>query len=97
MNSVIIIGGNHHNTLGVIRAMGYKGVKPTVILISNAKSNNVGKSRYIKELIVVSNENDALDYLLRNKENNRGAVIIACSDGASSMLDLNRDVLKPHY
>ena len=23
----IIIGGNHHNTLGVIRALGYKGIK----------------------------------------------------------------------
>lgn len=34
-NNIIVIGGNHHNTLGVIRLLGYKGLRPYVILITN--------------------------------------------------------------
>ena len=34
-NNIIVIGGNHHNTLGVIRSLGYKGLRPYVILITN--------------------------------------------------------------
>lgn len=35
----IIIGGNHHNTLGVIRALGYKGINSLVILVTNEKNH----------------------------------------------------------
>lgn len=31
----IIIGGNHHNTLGVIRALGQKGIYSTVVLVTD--------------------------------------------------------------
>lgn len=29
---VIAIGGNHHNTLGVVRSLGYKGLRSHVII-----------------------------------------------------------------
>ena len=45
---VIIIGGSHHNTLGVIRALGYKGLKNQIHLILEGDSNSfVSKSRYL--------------------------------------------------
>lgn len=97
MNKVIIIGGDHHNTLGVIRALGYKGIKPVVVLITKAEKNYIGHSKYILSLVKVESEEGALKYLLENRADNNGAVVIACSDGASSMLDLNRDKLKEYY
>ena len=32
-NKVIVIGGDHHNTLGVLRAFGEKGIYPDLILV----------------------------------------------------------------
>ena len=97
MNKVIILGGDHHNTLGVIRALGYKGIKSLVVLISKSEKNYIGHSKYILSLVKVGDEEEALKYLLGNRANNNGAVVIACSDGASSMLDLNSDKLTPNY
>lgn len=97
MYKAIIIGGDHHNTLGVIRALGYKGIKPTVVLVTKAEKSYIGHSKYISTLIKVDSEEGAFDYLLENRASNRGTIVIACSDGASSILDMNRDQLKEYY
>ena len=34
---VIVIGGNHHNTLGVLRSLGEKGVFSELILVTSSK------------------------------------------------------------
>jgi uncharacterized protein involved in exopolysaccharide biosynthesis len=57
--SVIVFGGDHHNTLGVIRALGKSGV-PFSVLIHDTRAGNplicCRYSRYIqKNLAVVSN------------------------------------------
>ena len=31
-NKIIVFGGNHHNTLGVIRSLGEAGITPILIL-----------------------------------------------------------------
>ena len=48
---IIVIGGNHHNTLGVIRGLGFGGVKPIVILhVGEEQDPYVSHSRFIKEI-----------------------------------------------
>ena len=61
---VIIIGGNHHNTLGVIRGLGYEGIKPILILIAGDNEDTyVDKSSYIKTCIRVAHDNDIINVI----------------------------------
>lgn len=94
----IIIGGNHHNTLGVIRSLGQKGIMPYVIITSGTKDSFVLKSKYINKSWVVDGSAAAIELLLSefNKESEK-PIIISCHDGISSQIDLNFDRLKPYF
>lgn len=50
----IIIGGNHHNTLGVIRSLGYKGFNSLVILVTGEKTPYVSYSKYITKCVLLN-------------------------------------------
>lgn len=96
--SVIVIGGNHHNTLGVIRSLGRKGIRPYVILTSGDKTSFVLKSKYILSSIVVNTSDEAIDVLLSNFCNREyKPVIIACHDKIASLIDLNREKLSSYF
>lgn len=43
---VIVIGGNHHNTLSVLRSLGEKGVLSLLIVVSHDTKPYVGYSKY---------------------------------------------------
>lgn len=93
MEEVFVVGGDHHNTLGVIRSLGYKGIKPYVILVTDIKNPYVASSKFIKQFTLVSNDREAVEVLKREKANNAHAVVIACSDGTSSAIDTSREDL----
>lgn len=97
MEEVYVIGGDHHNTLSVIRALGYKDVRPNVIIVSDKKKPYVGYSKYIKAKYVVPTDDSAIDILKNISITNSHPVVIACSDSASSAIDRNRDVLANHF
>lgn len=97
MNKIIVIGGNHHNTLGVIRSLGYKGLKSSLVLVGKYENPFVKYSRYIDDFVEVDNEDDAITTLVDNKHKNKNAVVIACSDGMSSALDIHRNELIDTY
>ena len=98
MQDVIVIGGCHHNMLGVLRSLGQKGINSYVIIETNEETPYVLKSKYIKFSWKVRTENEVLDilrkyvYLFPSKP-----VVIACSDNLSSLLDQNKDELSKHY
>lgn len=96
---IIVIGGNHHNTLGVIRGLGFGGVKPIVILhVGEEQDPYVSHSRFIKEIKLVSSVDNVLQALRDySKKLDDKAVVIACSDGTSSLLDMHSDELSKHY
>ena len=68
-NSVeaIVIGADHHNTLGVIRALGANGIVPHLIVHSPAERNCIRcfKSRYAKgkKIRVLPQEDSILEAL----------------------------------
>lgn len=98
IEGIIVIGGNHHNTLGVIRSLGYKGIYSNLILVSDVVNPYVAKSKYINHYYQVSSDNEAIQLLVEIKKQIAGrCVIIACSDGSSSALDLNKDILCDKY
>ena len=97
MEEIYVIGGNHHNTLGVIRSLGYKRVHSVLVLVGDYDNPYIIHSKYIKQLYQVRCEEDAIGLLMENKKHHKHAVIIACSDGMASALDLHRDDLIDIY
>lgn len=104
MNSeVIIIGGNHHNTLSVLRSLGRKGVFSYLILTLRGGVNPfVSRSKYIKEVFICYKSEDIIPKLLEltNTHPNfieKKPVVIACHDLAASLIDINYDLLEKFY
>ena len=51
MNNVIVIGGTHHNSLGVIRSLGERGYNVEFVNYNaGGKFDYVAKSKYIIKL-----------------------------------------------
>lgn len=105
MRRVIIIGGDHHNTLSVIRAFGKKNILVSILIHTNIKEKKnlmVYSSKYIKDnLFVVDNNSECIyDWLLLNKNNDKNndkSIIIPCSDLAAYVIDKNFDELNNGY
>lgn len=94
MNRVIVIGGDHHNTLGVIRSLGEKGVMSEVLLVTTLRDPFVGYSKYVERLHTVPVASDVVQYLLTClRDECQKPVIICCSDATSSEIDLHFEEL----
>ena len=89
-NKVIIIGGDHSNALGVIRAFGENGIKPYLFVISPTRFVAIKKSKYIEKYWICKDEEEAIlkinSYFNNEKEK---PVIIPTSDSAAAILDCN--------
>ncbi len=95
----IVIGGGHHNTLGVVRALGERGYGVELITIGSAKERYVSKSRYVKKHHALVNVKELASYLLyrekpqgKNKE-----IVFSCSDEVTEHLNDNRNRLTERY
>lgn len=105
VRSVYVIGGNHHNTLGVIRSLGREGVHSHLLVVTDSLSDRVyiSKSKYIKSYSHFLDYDSVIDFLMRVKnssskvDDDHKDVIICCSDGASSAVDLNYINLSKYY
>ena len=97
-NRAYVIGGNHHNTLGVIRSLGYKGIKSILILTGITKRPYVTYSKYIDRVIKVDGDEQLLCTLVcEGKKLYSRAVLICCSDSSASFVDFNRNTLIDYY
>lgn len=98
MNPVVVIGINHHNTLGVIRALGRAGLKNVLYVILVGRKGFVSKSKYIDKsrLIVVPSDFELLDALETLPINEKG-VIVCCSDSSAAEVDRHRSQLLEKY
>lgn len=98
-NTVIVIGGSHHNMLGIIRALGMKGCKIIAIITNDKPYSFVSKSRFIeKSFLINQDEEQALKLLDKlSQELSDKGIIIPTSDFAALLIDNNLDRLKPNY
>lgn len=97
-NKAIVIGGNHYNTLGVIRSLGEKGVPVYLILISE-KENYICKSKYVTKFWqVIKSEKEIINVLLNNFDDEEfKPVIMPTSDFGVEVLDKNFNLFKNKY
>lgn len=94
----IIIGGNHHNTLGVIRALGQKGIYSIVILVTTEQNPYVSYSKYIKQCVILNNKQEITPWLIEHSRHLQcKAVIFSCADFVTSELDKFYNELSNHY
>ncbi|MBR5033750.1 MAG: ATP-grasp domain-containing protein [Bacteroidales bacterium] len=101
MKPIVVVGISHHNTLGVIRALGRKGLSRQLHLILIGVSDNISCSRYIsnKRLFRIPSEAtlvETLDASLIGTSGNP-AIVICCSDSSIAVLDASRSLLKDRY
>lgn len=98
---VIVLGGVHHNTLGVVRALGQKGLQDFlyVILIGNSKRNLVSSSKYIKKGHCFTTEKfeDLIPLLMELKQDDEKSVVITTADPIAFILDKQYDNLSNYF
>ena len=99
MNKAIVIGGVHHNTLGIIRGLGIKGVRPDVYIVTKTGTSGSVKSKFINDTLVFENDDLMLKKLIKDayKYNKDKAVLFAAGDSISAIIDRNYDKLKDSY
>lgn len=98
-NKVILLGGNHHNGLGLVRSFGINGILPYGIIIgADAQKGFVRKSKYWTYTWAVQNEQEALEVLIyKFQQEALKPVIIPYSDGAVEIIDMNLNQLKEKF
>lgn len=69
---VVVIGGNHHNTLSILRSLGEKGIKSLLIVLSPYDPKPfVGYSKYIQKKIVVTNIVNFIGYVFSSHDSRK--------------------------
>lgn len=66
----IILGSDHSNTLGQIRCLGEKGIRP-IVIITEKNPFIINKSKYLGELHVVDNIHEGPRYVLEHYSNEK--------------------------
>lgn len=101
-NRVVIIGGDHHNTLAVIRCLGRMNIDICILVHSDKKSINqlhLASSKYAKSKIriVEEDETSLLKCLQEIVDINEKQLILPCSDFAEYVIDNNFEALCNNY
>ncbi len=97
-NNIIVIGSDHHNTLGVVESLGMAGISPYVVIVSRVleKTSFVLKSKYCKDSGFTTTYDGLLDLLRRqfgNPDDGRRYIVITTNDQTASLLDNHLDEL----
>lgn len=98
MVEIVVVGVDHHNTLGVIESLGRRGINSDVVIYSSKKWAYVLKSKYVRQGIICHNTQEVVSYLLSLvKEYPKKVPIIATSDDVAVILDKNYQALEEFF
>lgn len=96
--NIIVIGGTHHNSLGVIRALGERGYGVDFINFSAyGKKDYVSKSKYIRVYKALGGIENLCSYLLERPLSEAQEIIISCADIVTEHLNLYSNELSERY
>lgn len=95
-NKIIIIGANHHNTLGLVRSVGEIGIRPDV-LVHGDSFNLLKSSKYVNKISIVPIDN-IINYLLSNYSDESLKPILLCGeDETMSVIDKSITVVEKYF
>ena len=90
-------GGNHHNALGVIRALGRRGYPVELITIGNLHKHYISSSKYVSQYHALKDVKELSAYLLFRKKSPDKEVIISCADVVTEHLNRFANCLSNYY
>lgn len=98
----IILGGDHHNTLAIVRCLAKRKVDILIGIhtsVSNLEEVSLAKSKYAKNRIEVlkEEEEEIIKFLKRNVIKEKKQVIFPCSDFSEYILDKYFKELSEYY
>ncbi len=94
---VLVLGGNHYNTLWVVRSLGLVGFIPTLIVLNEDGGKSfVQKSKYVKKSYVVSSCDEMLSVLI-GLNFDRKISLFSSSDNISDFIDRHYFALEHKY
>ena len=96
-NIIVIGGGNHHNALGVIRALGHAGYPVELITIGNLCKNYIASSKYVSIHHAIANISELSQFLEQRTGIGQKEIIISCADAVTEELNLHIDILSNRY
>ena len=98
-NNVLVIGGGHHNTLGVVRSLGRKGYQIELILIDEKQRSFVSASKYVSVCHTLFDIKQLAAFLLYRHPTKDGSkeIVISCADAVTEHLNLHTDALSKRY
>ena len=97
-NKIVVAGGDHHNTLGVVESFGMKGLKSYVVLYTPWSEGYVLHSKWVEDGWCCSDEQKFVECLTANftdKENK--AVLISTNDIVASIIDKYAQILSDFF
>lgn len=99
MNKVILIGGSHHNGLGLVRSFGVNGIRPYGIIVCPLGGDSyLTHSRYWEKTYCVASDEAAVDLLYKKFSGEKEKpIVIPWSDSTEYSIDSQLDKLKEYF
>lgn len=98
MTKAVVIGTDHHNTLGVIRGLGERGISPDLLIVGDGENSFVSKSRYVKSFYKIKELHSLASFLIRVYGNEQTKpVVFCCSDAIEAEIDLHYNELNQYF
>ena len=101
---VVVVGGVHHNTLGVVRSLGQckeANIIINLIVVDDdaPKTNLVSSSKYVKKkrTSLLKTYDSLIEELLKISSDGKKRVIICCSDASAEIVMGNYDKLSQYF
>ena len=99
-HQVLVIGGIHHNILGVIRSLGFARIPDIKVILVGKEPDFVSRSKYIKKrnIVKIASDNLLLGALFKiGREAQEKPIVICSSDTSISIIDQNYDELSKFF
>lgn len=97
-NIAIVVGGDHYNTLWIIRSLGLAGYLPIAIIVTeDGRKSFVSHSKYLLKYYIIHDEKQLINLLLNDIKIENRTIILSSSDIAADILDRHFNELTKRY
>jgi D-aspartate ligase len=97
-SKILIVGADHHNTLGVVESLAEKGIRSYVILYIRESWGYVLKSKHIEKGWICHSPDELIACMVNNfSDATCFTIVIATNDTTASIIDNNHEKLDNYF